>query len=123
MRGINDEGVAAHAKIYSVDGDLSLLISYKDILFPGSPEIKFMGKEELNFTDSSTQKLADFLLTTKKPFITFSEIQEKCGIESRRMSKVLSSKTVKPVLKAGNWVKKSMSNVLGTGRGLVLVRN
>ena len=30
------------------------------------------------------------------------------GIESKRMSKVLGSKTVKPVLKARNWVKKSM---------------
>ena len=59
---------------------------------------------------------------SSKDYIIFTEIQEKCGIESKRISKVLGSKTVKPVLKARNWVKKSMRQALGSGRGIVLVR-
>ena len=122
LREINDDGVASHSIIYSVDGDRNLLLGWKDILFPGSPGIKIIGKEKLNESDTSTQKLADLLLTTSQNSITFQEIQEKCGIESKRISKALGSKTVKPVLKARNWVKKSMKQVLGYGRGLVLVR-
>jgi hypothetical protein len=122
LREINDDGVASHSIIYSVDGDRNLLLGWKDILFPGSPGIKIIGKEKLNESDTSTQKLADLLLTTSQNSITFQEIQEKCGIESKRISKALGSKTVKPVLKARNWVKKSMRQVFGYGRGIVLVR-
>ena len=122
LREINDDGVASHSIIYSVDGDRNLLLGWKDTLFPGSPEIKIIGKEKLNESDTSTQKLADLLLTTSQNSITFQEIQEMCGIESKRISKALGSKTVKPVLKARNWVKKSMRQVLGYGRGIVLVR-
>ena len=122
LREINDDGVASHSIIYSVDGDLNLLLGWKDTLFPGSPDLKFRGKEKLNESDTSTQKLADLLLTTSQNDITFQEIQEKCGIESKRISKALGSKTVKPVLKARNWVKKSMRQALGYGRGIVLVR-
>ena len=122
LREINNEGVASYSKIYSVDGDLPLLLGWKDTLFPGSPDLNFIGKEKLNDSDTSTQKLADLLVASSEYFITFQEIQEKCGIESKRISKVLGSKTVKPVLKARNWVKKSMRQTLGSGRGLVLVR-
>ncbi|MBT7243676.1 MAG: hypothetical protein HN879_09690 [Flavobacteriaceae bacterium] len=122
LREINDDGVASHSIIYSVDGDRNLLLGWKDILFPGSPGIKIIGKEKLNESDTSTQKLADLLLTTSQNSITFQEIQEMCGIESKRISKALGSKTVKPVLKARNWVKKSMRQVFGYGRGIVLVR-
>ena len=122
MREINDDGVASHSIIYSVDGDLPLLLGWKDTLFPGSPEIKIIGKDNLIDSSTSTQKLADLLLTSSQNYITFQEIQEKCGIESKRISKVLGSKTVKPVLKARNWVKKSMRQALGYGRGIVLVR-
>ena len=122
LREINDEGVASHSIIYSVDGDRNLLLGWKDTLFPGSPDLKFRGKEKLNESDTSTQKLADLLLTSSQYSITFQEIQEKCGIESKRISKALGSKTVKPVLKARNWVKKSMRQALGYGRGIVLVR-
>ena len=122
LRIISDEGVASKTKIYSVDGDLPLLLGWKDTLFTGSPDLKFIGKERLINSSTSTQKLADLLLTSSQYSITFQEIQEKCGIESKRMSKVLGSKTVKPVLKARNWVKKSMRQALGYGRGIVLVR-
>ena len=122
MREINDDGVASHSIIYSVDGDLNLLLGWKDTLFPGSPEIKIIGKGNLINSSTSTQKLADLLLTSSQYYITFQEIHERCGIESKRMSKVLGSKTVKPVLKARNWVKKSMRQALGYGRGIVLVR-
>ena len=122
LREINDDGVASHSIIYSVDGDRNLLLGWKDTLFPGSPEIKIIGKDNLMDSSTSTQKLADLLLTSSQYSITFQEIQEMCGIESKRISKALGSKTVKPVLKARNWVKKSMKQVLGYGRGLVLVR-
>ena len=122
LREINDEGVASHSIIYSVDGDLPLLLGWKDTLFPGSPGIKIIGKDNLIDSSTSTQKLADLLLTSSQYSITFQEIQEKCGIESKRISKALGSKTVKPVLKARNWVKKSMRQALGYGRGIVLVR-
>ena len=68
------------------------------------------------------QKLADLLLTTSKDIITFQEIQEKCGIHERKISQALKSKTVKPILTAGGWIKKKVSEVLGSGRGMVLVR-
>ena len=90
---------------------IQLHLSPLDILvvkyfFPGSPNQKIVGKKKLIASDTSTQKLADFIVTSSKQYITFKEIQEKCGIESVRISKVLGSKTVKPVLKARNWVKK-----------------
>jgi len=47
LRKINDDGVASHSIIYSVDGDLNLLLGWKDTLFPGSPEIKIIGKGNL----------------------------------------------------------------------------
>ena len=98
------------------------MLGWKDTLFPGSPEIKIIGKDNLMDSSTSSQKLADLLLTSSQNYITFQEIQEKCGIESKRMSKALGSETVKPVLKARNWVKKSMRQALGYGRGIVLVR-
>ena len=122
LREINNEGVTSHSKIYSVDGDLNLLLGWKDTLFPGSPDLKFRGKEKLNDSDTSTQKLADLLLTSSKDFITFQEIQEKCGIHERKISQALKSKTVKPILTTGGWIKKKVSEVLGSGRGFLLVR-
>ena len=122
LREINDDGVASHSIINSVDGDLNLLLGWKDTLFPGSPDLKYRGKEKLNESDTSTQKLADLLLTTSKDIITFQEIQEKCGIHERKISQTLKSKTVKPILTAGGWIKKKVSKVLGSGRGMVLVR-
>ena len=44
LRNIDDNGVAQRAHVYSIDGDLSLLISWKDRMFPNSSEIKYMGK-------------------------------------------------------------------------------
>ena len=98
------------------------MLGWKDTLFPGSPDLKFRGKEKLNESDTSTQKLADLLVTSSKDFITFQEIQDKCGIHKRKISQALKSKTVKPILTAGGWIKKKVSEVLGSGRGLLLVR-
>ena len=122
LREINDEGVASNSIIYSVDGDLPLLLGWKDTLFPGSPDLKIIGKERLIDSSTSTQKLADLLVTSSKDFITFQEIQDKCGIHKRKISQALKSKTVKPILTAGGWIKKKVSEVLGSGRGLLLVR-
>jgi len=122
LRNISDEGVASKTKIYSVDGDLPLLLGWKDTLFPGSPDIKYIGKDKLIDSSSSTQKLADLLITSSKDFITFSEVQEKCGINKRKISQALNSKTVKPIRTAGGWIKKKVSEVQGSGRGLALVR-
>jgi hypothetical protein len=122
LREINDDGVASHSIIYSVDGDLNLLLGWKDTLFPGSPEIKIIGKDNLINSSTSTQKLADLLVTSSKDYITFQEIQDKCGIHKRKISQALNSKTVNPILTAGGWIKKKVSEVLGSGRGLLLVR-
>ena len=122
LREINNEGVASYSKIYSVDGDLNLLLGWKDTLFPGSPDLKFIGKEKFNESDTSTQKLADLLVTSSQNSITFQEIQDRCGIHERKISQALKSKTVKPILTAGGWIKKKVSEVLGSGRGFLLVR-
>ena len=90
LRKINDEGVASHSIIYSVDGDLLLLLIWKDILFPGSTDLKIIGKEKWNDSDTSTQKLADLLVTSSKQYITFKEIQEKYGIHYKKIGKVLN---------------------------------
>ena len=122
LREINNEGVASHSIIYSVDGDLPLLLGWKDTLFPGSPDIKYIGKDNLINSSTSTQKLADLLITSSQDFITFSEIQEKCGINKRKISQALNSKTVKSIRTAGGWIKKKVSKVQGSGRGLALAR-
>ena len=57
LRNIDDNGVAQRAHVYSIDGDLSLLISWKDRMFPNSSEIKYMGKT-LNEGSSISQKFA-----------------------------------------------------------------
>ena len=44
LRNIDNYGVAQRAHVYSIDGDLSLLISWKDRMFPNSPELEFIGK-------------------------------------------------------------------------------
>jgi len=38
LRNIDDNGVAQKARVYPIDGDLSLLISWKDRMFPNCPE-------------------------------------------------------------------------------------
>ena len=98
------------------------MLGWKDTLFPGSPDIKYIGKDNLINSTTSTQKLADLLVTSSQDFITFQEIQDKCGIHKRKISQALKSKTVKPILTAGGWIKKKVSEVLGSGRGLLLVR-
>ncbi len=37
FRNIDDNGVAQNAHVYSIDSDLTLLISWKDRMFPNSP--------------------------------------------------------------------------------------
>ena len=48
--------------MYSIDGDLLLLISWKDRMFPNSPEIEYKGRR-LDEGSTISQKFADLLLT------------------------------------------------------------
>ena len=42
LRYIDDKGVAQRAHVYSIDDDLTLLISWKDRMFPNSTEIEYI---------------------------------------------------------------------------------
>ncbi len=44
LRNIDDKGVDQRAHVYSIDGDLSLLISWKERMFPNSPETETLGR-------------------------------------------------------------------------------
>jgi len=61
LRNIDDNGVVQRAHAYSIDGELSILISWKDRMFPNSPEIEHMGRT-LDEGSSISQKFADLLL-------------------------------------------------------------
>ena len=42
LRYIDDKGVAQRAHVYSIDDDLTILISWKDRMFPDSTEIEYI---------------------------------------------------------------------------------
>ena len=97
LRNIDDKGVAQKAHVYSIDGDLSLLISWKDRMFPNSPELEYIGRT-LDEGSSISQKFADLLLTTESLVLSGNELLEKCGLKPNMIVKALKGKLVKPIL-------------------------
>ncbi len=97
LRNIDDKWVAQRAHVYSIDGDLSLLISWKERMFPNSPGIEYIGRK-LDEGSSISQKFADLLLTTEALVLTGKELLEKCGLKPNMIVKALKSRLVKPIL-------------------------
>ena len=122
LRNIDDNGVAQRAHVYSIDGDLSLLISWKERMFPNSPEIEYMVRT-LDEGSSISQKFADLLLTTESLVLTGNELLEKCGLKPNMIIKALESRLVKPILQNRGWKRIRSVEYLGYGRGYILVRD
>ena len=121
LRNIDDKGVAQRAHVYSIDGDLSLLISWKERMFPNSPGIEYIGRK-LDEGSSISQKFADLLLTTEALVLTGKELLEKCGLKPNMIVKALKSRLVKPILQNRGWKRVRSVEYLGYGRGFLLVR-
>ena len=121
LRNIDDNGVAQRAHVYSVDGDLTLLISWKERMFPNSPEIEYIGRT-LDEGSSISQKFADLLLTTESLVLTGNDLLEKCGLKSNMIVKALESRLVKPILQNRGWKRIRSMEYLGYGRGYLFVR-
>ena len=121
LRNIDDNGVAQSAHVYSIDGDLTLLISWKERMFPNSPEIEYIGRT-LDEGSSISQKFADLLLTTESLVLTANDLLDKCGLRSNMIVKALESRLVKPILKSRGWKRIRSMEYFGYGRGYLLVR-
>ena len=121
LRNIDDSGIASPAHVYSIDGDLPLLFSSKDKMFPNSPEVKIIGKDQVLEVATATQKLANLLVTSCSAYITNEELKETCGLNSNMITKALNSKLVKAIAKTKGWKRKKSFEVLGYGRCFVLV--
>ena len=121
LRNIDDNGVAQRAHVYSIDGDLTLLISWKERMFPNSPKIEYIGRT-LDEGSSISQKFADLLLTTELLVLTGNVLLEKRGLKSNMIVKVLEIRLVKPILKNRGWSRVRSMEYLGYGRGYLLVR-
>ena len=122
LRNIDDKGVAQRAHVYSIDGDLSLLISWKERMFPNSPEIEFIGRK-LDEGSTISQKFADLLLTTESLVLTANDLLYKCGLKPNMIVKALESRLVKPILQNRGWKRVWSKEYLGSGRGYILVRD
>ena len=122
LRKIDDHGVAKSAHVYSIDGDLSLLISWKDKMFPNSPELELVGMTGTDQVSTSTQKLADLLLTTKELFLTCDDLLNKYGLKSNMIVKALDSRFVKPIAEHRGWKRIKSMEYLGYRKGYLLVR-
>ncbi len=122
LRNIDDNGVAQSAHVYSIDGDLTLLISWKDRMFHNSPEIEYIGRR-LDEGSTISKKFADLLLTTESLVLTSNDLLEKCGLKPNMIVKALESRLVKPILKNRGWRRIRSMEYLGCGRGYILVRD
>ena len=121
LRNIDDKGVAQRAHVYSIDGDLTLLISWKERMFPNSPEIEYIGRT-IDEGSSISQKFADLLLTTESLVLTGNDLLDKCGLRPNMIVKALESRLVKPILQNRGWKRIRSMDYLGYGRGYLLVR-
>ena len=122
LRNIDDNGVAQRAHVYSIDGDLSLLISWKERMFPNSQGIEYVGRT-IDEGSTISQKFADLLLTTELLVLTGNELLEKCGLKPNMIVKALESRLVKPILQNRGWKRVWSKEYLGYGRGYILVRD
>jgi hypothetical protein len=121
LRNIDDSGIASPAHVFSIDGDLPLLLSSKDKMFPNSPEVKIIGKDQVLESATATQKLANLLITSCSYYITNEELKEKCGLNPNMIAKAFNSKLVKAIARAKGWKRKKSLEVIGYGREFVLV--
>jgi len=121
LREIDDYGIASPAHVYSIDGDLSLLLSSKDKMFPNSPEVKIIGKDQVLEAATATQKLANLLVTSCSAYITNEELKETCGLNPNMIAKALNSRLVKAIASAKGWKRKKSLEVIGYGKEFVLV--
>ena len=119
LRNIDDKGVAQRAQVYSIDGDLSLLISWKERMFPNSPEIETLGRT-IDEGSSISQKFAYLLLTTESLVLTGNELLEKCGLKPNMIVKALETRLVKPILQNRGWRRIRSMEYFGYGRGYLL---
>ena len=115
LRNIDDNGVAQRAHVYSIDGDLSLLISWKVRMFPNSSEIKYMGKT-LDEGSSISQNFAYLLLTTESQVLTGNELLEMCGLKPNMIVKALETRIVKSILQNRGWRRIMSMEYFGFGR-------
>ena len=122
LRNIVDSGIAAPAHVFSIDGDLSLLLSSKDKMFPNSPEVKIIRTDKVLDTTSAIKKLANLLIKSCSTFITNKELKEKCGLNPNMIAKALNNKLVKAIISAKGWKRKKSFEVFGSGRGFVIVK-
>ena len=90
-------------------------------MFPNSPEVKIIPKDQVLETASAIQKLANLLVTSCSAYITNEELKETCGLNPNMIAKALNSRLVKAIASAKGWKRKKSLEVLGCGRGLVLV--
>ena len=90
-------------------------------MFPNSPEVKIIGKDQVLEVATATQKLANLLVTSCSAYITNEELKETCGLNPNMITKALNSKLVKAIAKTKGWKRKKSLEVLGSGRELVLV--
>ena len=111
-----------HKYLDRIDGDLTLLISWKDRMFPNSPEIEYIGRT-LDEGSSISQKFADLLLTTESLVLTGNELLEKCGLKPNMIAKALESRLVKPILQNRSWKRVRNMEYLGYGRGYIIFRD
>ena len=121
LRNIDDRGVAQRAHVFSIDGDLTLLISWKERMFPNSPEIEYIGRT-IDKGLSISQKFADLLLTTESLVLTANDLLYKCGLKSNMIVKALESRLVKPILQNRGWKRIRSMEYLGYEKGYLLVR-
>ena len=116
LRNIDDKGVAQRAHVYSIDGDLSLLISWKERMFPNSPEIEYIGRT-IDEGSSISQKFAELLLTTESLVLTANDLLYKCGLKPNMIVKTLESRLVKPVAEHRGWKRIRNRNTLAMEEG------
>ena len=121
LRNIDDKGVAQRAHVFSIDGDLTLLISWKERMFPNSPEIEYIGRT-LDEGSSISQKFDDLLLTTESLVLTASDLLDKCGLRSNMIVKALESRLVKPIIQNRGWRRIRSMEYFEFVRGYLLVR-
>ena len=90
-------------------------------MFPNSPEVKIIGKDQVLEAATATQKLANLLVTSCSYCIKNEELKETCGLKRNMIDKALNSKLVKSIASAKGWERKKSIEILGYGRGFVLV--
>ena len=84
--------------------------------------MKIIGKDQVLEAATATQKLANLLVVTScNGYITNEELKETCGLNPNMIAKALNSKQVKPIASAKGWKREKSIEVLGYGRGFVLV--